>query len=197
MDRIVSIDPGLKGGITTDNGIYKMPLLKILVKEARKVFIIKNNKKVMNLSGKHKGEYKMRIKKPAEYKEELDLNKLLEYFKGHDVLVIEKQGFRPGESPKSAATASFNIGQIHAVAKICGLKVIEVSSQRWKKDLKIDKKSLSLSGDPKEIQKRLKVEAVNLAEKLSGLSFRTERGALRDGEAESYLIGVWYGRIDF
>lgn len=193
--KIVSIDPGLKGGITTNNGIYKMPLLKILTKEARSVFVMENKKKVIIKSGKHKGEYKTKIKRKAEYDEELDLNKLLEYFKGHDILVIEKQGFRPGEKPKNSATAAFNIGQIHAVAKICGLKVVEVSAHKWKKDLKIDKKSLGLSGEPKEIQKRLKVEAVNLAEKLSCKSFRTERGALRDGEAESYLIGVWWRKF--
>ena len=34
-------------------------------------------------------------------------------------------------------------------------------------------------------------KAVEMAERLSGKSFRTKLRALRDGEAESYLIGFW------
>lgn len=193
--KIVSIDPGLKGGITTTTGTYKMPLVKRLVKEAKFVFVKKNNKKIVIKSGKHKGEYKTKVKTPAEYKEELDLNTLMHLFSGHQILIIEKQGFRPGEKPKNSATAAFNIGQIHACAKISGMKVVEVSAQRWKKDLQLDKRSLGLKGEPKEIQKMLKIRAVAYAEVLSSKSFVTERGALRDGEAESYLIGFWFKKV--
>jgi hypothetical protein len=47
---------------------------------------------------------------------------------------------------------------------------------------------------PTEQTKELKTLAVDLAEKITGNSFTTQRGALLDGEAEAYLIGYWYLR---
>ena len=58
------------------------------------------------------------------------------------------------------------------------LKIIVVPANKWKKDLNLKTKE--------------KLEAVELAEKLSGLNFRTSKNALRDGEAESWLIRHWY-----
>jgi len=152
-----------------------MPTIKVLDKEAITVFArdSKGNKVVIK-SGKNKGEYKKIIKSPAKYHRELAVHAIKDYLEGSNVIVIEEQGKTSGNSARSSKTTSVNFGKILAIAELSGAKVIRVSANKWKK-------YFNLSDD--------KLLSVELAEKLyPHISFRTARGALRDGPSEAILI---------
>ncbi len=171
---IVGIDPGKSGGITFDDSSISMPTKKILIKKAFKVFMKdSNDKKILIKSGSNKGQYKTKIKTPAKYATELDVHAINKIFQNKKILVIEAQGTTAGNSAKSSATTAYNIGKIHALAEVNNMEIIIVTAAKWKKDLNC----------PAD-----KEPCVLLAEKLSGKSFRTDRGAMLDGPAESWLI---------
>ncbi len=108
--RIISLDPGLTGGLSIleDNKeplVYKIPVKKTIV-----------NKKNKNI---------------------YDIMKIIDIFnkyRNKEVLfVIEKQNVRRGEGAVSAMTIGKNYGLLLGIAYAFGFNVIEVSPQKWKK----------------------------------------------------------------
>lgn len=189
--RIVSVDIGLKGGISIfliENGkselcyVEKTPTKKIETKSAKFVLDLLKGKKQYYKTGKQKGEVKMKQASPAKYKEELDLFQIKDIFSSSSIevettIVFEAPGSSMGNSAQVTATTHRNFGKLLAIAELSNSKIYVVPANQWKKDL-------SLSKD--------KLECVEYAEKLFGKSFRTERNSLMDGPAESALIGYWY-----
>lgn len=176
--KIASIDPGLTGGITVDDIPFPMPIKTIETKSP--VMVLrkdsKGNKRYYK-SGPNKGQPMYKIKTPAKYRKELAVPEILIRLSACDVIVIESPGQSKGNSARSSRTTHINYGKILACAELCTAEVVTVAPHKWKADL----------GLPAD-----KLPTVELAEKLSGLSFRTERGALLDGMADSYCIGYWY-----
>lgn len=130
-------------------------------------------------SGPNKGEVKMKIKTPAQYETYLDVHELVNIIDGADVVIIESQGTSFGNSAKSTRSTSMNYGKVLAVAELCAKEVLTVAPHKWKADL-------NLSQD--------KQASIDMAEQLSGHSFKTARGALKDGPAEAFLIRYNYIR---
>ena len=190
--RIVSVDIGLKGGISIfliNEGskaelinIESMPIKKIEVKQAKYVLDLKNGKKQYYKTGPNKGEVKKKLSSPAKYKEELDLFKIKSIFSSSSLnvestIVFESPGTSFGNAAGATATTNRNFGKLLAIAELSKSNIVEVPAQLWKKDL-------SLTKD--------KLQCVDYAEKLFNKCFKTKNGALIDGEAESALIGHWY-----
>lgn len=174
---IIALDIGKSGGIATENKTIKMPTIKIEIKPAIMVLNKKNGKKQFYKSGPKKGNPIYKVKTPAKYSTELDIRSIRDIFNGSSVIIMELPGNSIGNSAKSTATTFFNYGKLHAIAELSGAKVVSIAASKWKKDLDVTKD---------------KEECVDLAEKIRGVSFRTERNALRDGEAEAALIYYWY-----
>lgn len=175
---IIGIDIGLSGGISDGTNHYDMPTKRIEVKPAVTVFVKdEKGKKVVYKTGPNKGEFKRIIKTPAKYKEELDVHTLFELLKDADVIVIEGQGTSRGNSAKATRSTSMNFGKILAIAELQYADIHIVSPQKWKADLELSQE---------------KIDSIEMAEKLAKTTFRTDRGALRDGPAEAFLIRHWY-----
>lgn len=175
---VISIDPGKDGGVATEHGAISMPTIKIETKPALYQFALKDGKKQVIQSGPNKGEFKKKLRSPAKYTTELDVQELFDIFHGDyrdgsypNTLVIELPGNTRGNAAKATATTFLNFGKILALAELADCKIVKVPANKWKKDLSL----------PKD-----KLPCVELAEKLSGKSFRTERGKLLDGPAESF-----------
>lgn len=175
---IIGVDIGLDGGISYYKNI-KMPSVNKIVKKEVKVFNLLKNKKQIYKTGKRKGEFKYKIKTPAKYKKELDLKTISDIFIKESTVVFELPGITIGNAASSSRTVERNFGKLLAIAEINKCKIVTVSANKWKKDLGLG---------------RDKRDSVNLAEKLSGESFKTKRGALIDGPAEAYLIKYWYNK---
>jgi len=175
---IIGIDIGISGGISDGINHYDMPTKKIEIKPAITVFA-KDSKgnKVIYKSGPNKGEFKRIIKTPAKFKEELDVHTLLDILKHADIIVIESQGISRGNSAKATRSTAMNFGKVLAIAELSNAEIHLVSPGKWKSDLKLSQE---------------KIDSINMAEKLSGHSFRTDRGALKDGPAEAFLIRHWF-----
>ena len=154
-----------------------MPVDKIEVKKAKYKLDLLNGKKQFYKSGSQKGQPKMKQISPAEYRTELNLFKIMDIFKESDsenekiFVILESPAMSFGNSASSTATTNQNFGKLLAVAELCNLNIFTVPPHKWKKDLNLTKD---------------KEECVKYAEQLSGKSFRTDRGALKDGPAESF-----------
>lgn len=150
-----------------------MPTKRIEIKKARHVFDLDSKgKKQIIKSGPNKGQPKMKLKTPAKYEVELDLEEIMKHFTGVNnqlTIVIEKPNHTHGA--KSAATTHRNYGKILACAELSGSNIVTVAASKWKKDL----------GLPSD-----KEPCVKMAEELSGSSFATARGKLLDGPAEAF-----------
>lgn len=116
---------------------------------------------------------------PAKYMTELDVSKIFLILSSFEnaVIVFEEPGSSVGNSAQVTATTHRNYGKMLALAELSKNTIVTVPANKWKKDL-------SLTKD--------KLECVNYAENLFGLSFKTNNNALLDGQAESALIGHWY-----
>lgn len=174
---IIGVDIGLSGGLALDDDAILMPVVTNTVKPAVMIQALLNGKKQYYKSGPNQGEVKMKVKTPAKTENQLDLKTILSYFRVAGTIVFESPGISMGNAARSTATTNRNFGKLLACAEIAKCKIVTVTPAKWKKDLGITKD---------------KLECVNLAEKLSGLSFKTERGALIDGPAEAWLIRHWY-----
>lgn len=174
---VIGVDPGKTGGIAIETNSILMPTVDILVKEAIYQFALKDGKKQLIKSGKNAGEYKKKIRTPAKYKTELDVKSIFDIFTQGSIVVTELPGNTRGNAAKATATTFTNFGKLLALAELAGCEIVQVPANKWKKDLGVTKD---------------KEQCVALAEELSGLSFRTERGALLDGPAEAWLIRHWY-----
>ena len=158
-----------------------MPTVKVETKPARYKFDLLNGKKQFIKSGANKDQAKMIQISAAKYDTHLALNEIKDFFTFSEpeevAIILEAPAMSFGNSASSTATTNQNFGKLLAVAELCKLNIFTVPRHKWKKDL-------ALSKD--------KEECVRCAEQLSGKSFRTDRGALKDGPAESMLIGHWF-----
>lgn len=186
FNTIVSADIGLAGGLSLfqNNNLVEvidMPVKKIEIKPARYKFDLLNGKKQFIKSGPNKGKAKMIQISAAKYDTILDLQKIKSFFTFLEpekvAIVLEAPAMSFGNSASSTATTNQNFGKLLAVAELCNLNIFTVPPHKWKKDLGLTKD---------------KQQCVSFAEQLSGKSFRTGRGALKDGQAESMLIGHWF-----
>jgi len=196
MNRtIVSIDTGLAGGISTFQNLkdtfttqdYKLvfcentPVRKTEIKKAKTKLDLLNGKKQFIKSGPNKGQAKTIQVEPAKLTTDLDLHtikdKLTFIVPSKVTVVIEQPGLTQGNAAKATATTFKNFGKLLACAELAGCEIYVVPANQWKKDLGLTKD---------------KLQCVEFAEKLFNKSFRTDRGALLDGQAESALIGYWY-----
>ena len=186
FNTIVSIDPGLAGGLSLfqDNQLVScisMPTVKVETKPARYKLDLLNGKKQFIKSGPNKDKPKMIQISAAKYDTTLALNEIKDFFTFSEpekvAIILEAPAMSFGNSASSTATTNQNFGKLLAVAELCNLNIFTVPPHKWKKDLNLTKD---------------KEECVRYAEQLSGKSFRTDRGALKDGPAESMLIGHWF-----
>ncbi len=193
--NVIGVDPGKDGGIALPDGsVISMPVKKILVKPAYKVFARdENRKKIVYKSGKQKGEFKMITKTPAKYATELDCTAISRAMMNHidTVFVIEAAGNSVGNSASTTATTNFNIGKLHAIAELHESKIVVVTAGKWKGDLKLTAKHLGLSKEDLKKGKH-KLLCTERAEELSGMKFRGPSGGIKDGQAEAWLIKYWY-----
>ena len=186
FNTIVSVDPGLAGGLSLfqDNKLVtciSMPTVKVETKSARYKLDLLNGKKQFIKSGSNKGKPKMIQVSAAKYDTHLALNEIKDFFLFSEpenvAIILEAPAMSFGNSASSTATTNQNFGKLLALAELCNLNIFTVPPHKWKKDLNLTK--------DKEL-------CVKYAEQLSGKSFRTDRGALKDGPAESFLIGYWF-----
>ena len=186
FNTIVSVDIGLSGGISLfqDNKLVaciSMPTVKVETKPARYKLDLLNGKKQFIKSGSNKGKPKMIQVSAAKYDTQLALKKIEDFFLFSEpenvAIILEAPAMSFGNSASSTATTNQNFGKLLAVAELCNLNIFTVPPHKWKKDLNLTKD---------------KEQCVQYAEQLSGKSFRTDRGALKDGPAESMLIGHWF-----
>ena len=183
---VVSVDPGLSGGLSlfVNNVLVtciSMPTVKVETKPARYKLDLLNGKKQFIKSGPKKGQAKTVQISAAKHDTLLALNKIKEFFTFSEpenvAIILEAPAMSCGNSASSTATTNQNFGKLLAVAELCNLNIFTVPPHKWKKDLNLIKD---------------KEQCVQYAEQLSGRSFRTDRGALKDGPAESMLIGHWF-----
>ena len=186
FNTIVSVDIGLAGGLSLfqDNQLVScisMPTVKVETKPARYKLDLLNGKKQFIKSGQNKGKPKMIQISAAKYDTQLALNEIKDFFTFSEpekvAIILEAPAMSFGNSASSTATTNQNFGKLLAVAELCNLNIFTVPPHKWKKDLNLTKD---------------KEQCVRYAEQLSGKSFRTDRGALKDGPAESMLIGHWF-----
>ena len=180
FNTIVSVDPGLAGGLSLfqDNKLVaciSMPTVKVETKPARYKLDLLNGKKQFIKSGSNKGKPKMIQVSAAKYDTHLALNEIKDFFSFSEpenvAIILEAPAMSFGNSASSTATTNQNFGKLLALAELCNLNIFTVPPHKWKKDLNLTK--------DKEL-------CVKYAEQLSGKSFRTDRGALKDGPAESF-----------
>lgn len=171
--HIISIDIGLDGGIYKNGIAYPMPTTEIILKAPVMVQALdKSGKKVIIKSGPDKGQVKMKIKTPAVTKRELDVFRIKDLFDStNHTIVLELPGNSIGNSARSSSTTDRNFGKLLAIAELSGANVVTVPANQWKK-------VLNLSKD--------KIDSINLAEQLSGASFRSPKNKLYDGLAEAF-----------
>lgn len=186
FNAIVSVDPGLAGGLSLfhDNKLVAcitMPTVKVETKPARYKLDLLNGKKQFIKSGPNKGQAKMIQVSAAKYDTQLALKEIEDFFLFSEpenvAIILEAPAMSFGNSASSTATTNQNFGKLLAVAELCNLNIFTVPPHKWKKDLNLTKD---------------KEECVSFAEKEFGKKFRTDRGRLLDGQAESALIGLWF-----
>ena len=180
FNTIVSVDIGLAGGLSLfqDNKLVaciSMPTVKVETKPARYKLDLLNGKKQFIKSGSNKGKPKMIQVSAAKYDTHLALKEIEDFFLFSEpeniAIILEAPAMSFGNSASSTATTNQNFGKLLAVAELCNLNIFTVPPHKWKKDLNLTKD---------------KEQCVQYAEQLSGKSFRTDRGALKDGPAESF-----------
>ena len=190
FNTIVSADIGLAGGLSLfqDNKLIaciSMPTVKVETKPARYKLDLLNGKKQFIKSGSNKGKPKMIQVSAAKYDTHLALNEIKDFFSFSEpenvAIILEAPAMSFGNSASSTATTNQNFGKLLAVAELCNLNIFTVPPHKWKKDLNLTKD---------------KEECVKYAEQLFKRSFRTPKGRLIDGPAESALIGHWFIQSD-
>ena len=186
FNTIVSVDIGLAGGLSLfqENKLIaciSMPTVKVETKPARYKLDLLNGKKQFIKSGANKGKPKMIQVSAAKYDTHLALNEIKDFFSFSEpekvAIILEAPAMSFGNSASSTATTNQNFGKLLAVAELCNLNIFTVPPNKWKKDLSLTK--------DKEL-------CVSFAEKEFGKKFRTDKGRLLDGQAESALIGLWF-----
>ena len=191
---LLSLDVGLTGGLAffKDGKLVKtkpMPVLRVCIQEKLEQQDLKDGKKQIIKSGPNKGKVKMKLRRPAKYKNKLDISTVMSEMMACDYIVIGQQGCQMMNSTKACSTTMFNYGQLIAAAELSQIPYEEVLPQVWKKDMHLtmtkDEK-LALKGDKALITKTLKAKAISQAQHLTGKKFITPKGAMLDGEAEAF-----------
>ena len=161
-----------------------MPIIKVETKPAVKVFQKDSSgKKVYYSTGSRKGEPKMKIKTPAKHKTELNVQQLYSIFKRTDIIVIERQNPRPGNSAGSSFTTGINYGKLLALAELSGAKIELVAPGVWKKYYELD---MTPTEKKKLTNTEYKKLSLNQAERLTG--YKTSS----DGIADAICIGMYW-----
>ncbi len=185
--KLIAFDSGIHGAYACFIGTNyeyceSMPTQKIVIQEKLLQFDLDDKgKKQIIKSGPNKNNFKTKVRRPEKTKLILDVKTILEVMSENDVILIERQNPRPGNSAQSSFTTGINYGKLLACAELSGAKVELVSPHVWKKGMK-------LSQD--------KLDSVKLAEELTGKIFKTNRGRLLHDEAEAVLLGYWFIKGD-
>ncbi len=186
--NILAADPGKLGGIALFSGskfisANLMPIKRITIKEKRMVFDLFNGKKQLIKSGPNKNNPKMKMKSPAKYKNELDTITIHKLFQNQDIIIIEKQNPRPGNSAASSASTMTGYGKLLALAEISSAQLILVAPMTWKKHF-----DLSLKPAEKKLltPTQYKQLSIQKANNLSGSNITY------DGPADATCIGYHY-----
>jgi len=175
---VIACDPGLSGGVATVDYSLPMPVYEVVTSPAIEVFRRDDKgKKMYYKSGPMKGLPKYKVKTPAKKKKFIDVVKLMDWFTGAEVIILEDTGTTVGNSAKTTKTTQVNWGKLYACAELSGAEIVVVAAHKWKADL----------GLPAD-----KLPTVEFVENYTGRSFRTEKGALKDGEADATAIAIWY-----
>ena len=181
--NILGVDGGEKGGLflSSINMTVPMPVTRYekspSIYEIQKEKVKGKSKKqpILIKSGKNKGKPKLKkvIDSTKDYY--IDIKTLVDYnLKNADLVVLEKIGQTFGQSALKQAN---NIEAIRIATRLLDIHLIEVSATRWKEHFSLD--------DDKE-------KCVAFANARSGLDFQYAKGNYQDGEAESYLIYLWF-----
>ncbi len=196
--KVLSIDPGLTGGLASINvsdtnisfeWAESMPTIKIETKPKQMIFDLdystsKAGKKQFIKSGPNKGQPKMKLKSPAKYKKELNTGYLFKLFKEHDIIVIEQQNPRPGNSAISSASTMKNYGKLLALAEIIsGAELVTISPPKWNSSYH---RTESRNQKQKLTPKEYKNMSIKKAYELS------EWNTSYDGIADAICIGYYY-----
>jgi len=143
---LISIDPGLNGGICRINTetntltVIRMPTRTVVTKPAVNVFARdKAGKKVLIKSGPNKGAYKLIIKTPAKTHKELDCNAIVDFIiedalasiEAH--IIIESPAMSFGNSAASTASTNRNFGKLLAIAELTNIPITQVPPHVWKR----------------------------------------------------------------
>lgn len=135
--NLLTIDSGLNGAVAMFvDGVLThvdtMPVQRIEVEKKLEQFDLKNGKKQFIKSGPNKGNPKMKLRKAAKYKMELDCKVIMGLMFAADKIVIEEQWCRQMNSTKSCSTTMFNFGKLVAIAEVSETDYEIVSPQVWK-----------------------------------------------------------------
>jgi crossover junction endodeoxyribonuclease RuvC len=135
-----------------------------------------------------KGNSNLSIEMPVTEEKELDILKIytvITDFIKDDICVgiIEKSQSMKGQGVVSTFTYGKGYGVLLAILVIADVKFEEIRPTTWKRFF--------------GLLKTTKLQSVELAEKFDkNQEFRTKRGRLMDGKAESYLLAE-YGKRNF
>jgi len=187
INRVISIDPGLKGAIAvfdtwSDHNscmcIYDMPTIKLLTKPAKYKFKF-TNPKILVKSGKSIGERPKKLVSPAKYKTVMDWNKFQEILerevdKTGTAIITEQQFSATGRSK----TIFENFGKLQGIAQAVNYNTtpIIIRAQNWKEHY-------GLTNEDKDA-------SIPVAKKL----YREDLAEfeLSNDEADAVLIGAYW-----
>lgn len=172
-----------------------MPVKRIEVEPKLEQLDLKDGKKQYIKSGPNKGKVKMKLRRAAKYKMELDCKIIMGLMFAADHIVLEKQGCQVMNSTKACSTTMFNYGKLLALAEISETAFEVILPRTWKEAMGVsmskDEKK-ALGNDSKLVKETLKAKAVSHARNLSGRDFMSPGGRVLHDEAEACLIGYWF-----
>lgn len=121
VNDFISVDVGVHGFIVTKTEAMPIPAETVSI----------GMKKITN--GKHKGEMTERFRNVYKEREMADLIKKL----NAKVLIIEDLHARPMDGGIQAFSLGKGYGLFLGIANTLGMRVIKVSPNKWKRDLKL------------------------------------------------------------
>ena len=165
-----------------------MPTKRIEIKPKREVLDLdystsKSGKKQYVKTGPNKGKVKMKLKSAAKYKKELNVASINVLLSKQDVIIIEQQNPRPGNSAASSASTMKNYGKLLAIAELSEAKVIHLAPGVWKSYFGLD---LTPDAKKKITPKEYKDMSIQKAYSLSGWN------TSYDGISDAICMLYWY-----
>lgn len=121
---------------------------------------------------------------------------LIKEYKQNCFCLIEKSQSMPGQNSVSVFNYGKGYGQIISILQILKIPYEEISPLKWKREFNlIYKKKKGEKITIYQKKKIVKERAVTIAEKLQPcMEFKTEKGILLDGKAESFLLAEYARR---